>query len=472
MKFLDYIKISFKNITRQKARTILTVLAIVIGAMSVIIMVSLVVSAKKVMIKQLESIGALTLVTVSGNPDMERGGNLLDANSGGDASDGKKLDDTVLQELKNMNHVEDVTPAASIWAKSMKLEGQEKKTWPSILAYDVETNVLDLPVLHGRKLQKGDMDKIVVGVDVLKKFGYEDKPQDAIGKNMVFILDGNMTPDWGPLPEKPPMNQDKDWWDEQSKKTKEIKAEIVGVVSGGMDSNQSFVSLDWARKMQTQVRWEYDEEAGKKFREQGVDTGRMDFQKIYKEDMIAKNGYATILLKADSTKNVAILGEEIKKKGYGVATAEDIIEEMGKIFTVLGIISGTIGGIALFVAAIGIINTMIMAIYERTREIGVMRACGATKSTIRRLFTFEAALFGFFGGLVGLLVSFGLAKIGNIIFDKIAASESLPVSDFISFPLWLIVGVVAFTTFVGFLSGLYPAHRAAKLDPVEALRYE
>lgn len=473
MKFLDYLKISFKNITRQRARTILTTLAIVIGAMSVIIMVSLVVSARKVMIKQLESIGALTLVTVSGNPDMERGGGLLDTNGGGDSSDGKKLDDAVVKELRETDHVVSVTPTANIWAKSMKLEGQEKKTWPNVLAYDVDSSVLDLPVLYGRGLKKGDMDKIVVGTDVLKTFGFEDNPEDAVGKNMTFILDGYNNPDWGPAPEKPPIDGDnKAWWEAQEKKTKEIKAEIVGIVNGGMDSRQSFVTLDWAKRMQTQVRWEYDEEKNKEYREKGIDTSNMNFQKVVKEDMISKNGYATILLKVDNPKNVVQVGEEIKKKGFGVATAEDIIKEISKVLTVIGIIAGTIGGIALFVAAIGIINTMIMAIYERTREIGVMRACGATKSTIRKLFTFEAAFFGFFGGIIGLIVSFGLAKIANIILDKVAESESLPVSDFISFPVWLVFGVVAFTTFIGFLSGIYPAHRAAKLDPVEALRYE
>ena len=474
MKFLDYIKIAYKNLTRQKARTILTIIAIVIGSMSVIIMLSLVISAKRVLVAQLESIGAFTLVTVTGSSDMQGGGGLITAGNG-DPSEGKKLDDAILDEFKSKDHVVAATPVVSVWAKSMKLEGQDKKTWANVMGYEVDAGVFDIPILAGQGLKKGNMDKIVVGTDTLRTFGYADKPNDVIGKNMILLLDGGSSPDWGPLPQKPPQNADKDWWDTQSKNPKEIKAEIVGV-SGGMEASQNYISMDWARKLQTQVRWEYDNEAQKKAQEEnkGKDQkfNNMSFQVLVKEDMIKEKGYGSIILKIDNTKNVVAVGEEIKKQGYGVSTAEDMLEEVSKIFTVLGLLAGVIGGISLFVAAIGIINTMIMATYERTREIGVMRACGARRKTVRRLFTFEAALLGFMGGCVGLLVSYGLAKIGNVIAGKIAVAQSLPVSGFIIFPIWLILGVVAFTTLIGLLAGLYPAHRAARLDPVEALRYE
>lgn len=470
MRFFDYIKTAFRNLKRQKLRTFLTVIAIVIGSLSVIIMLSLVIGVRRVMINQLESIGGLTLVTVTGSDNMEGGGDLLSSGNGGDNSDGKKLDDTVLAEFKSIENVSSATPVANIWAKSMKLEGQEKRTWANTLAYDIESNVFQVPIIHGRALEKGDMDKIVVGVETLKAFGYKDRPAEAVGKNMIFIMDGYNTPDWGPLPEKPPTNANKEWWDEQGKIQKEVKAEIVGVTSGGTDSRQNFITLDWARKMQTQVRWEWDEEANKNC--QGDECKNMDVQKLVKEDMILKNGYGSIILKADNTKNVKAIGEEIKKDGYGVTTAEEMLDEITKIFTTVGIVAGVIGGISLFVAAIGIINTMIMATYERTREIGVMRACGATRAAIRRLFTIEASLLGFFGGVIGLIVSYLLSLLGNFIADKIATSESIPISGIITFPIWLIIGVVVFTTIIGLLSGLYPAHRAAKLDPVEALRYE
>lgn len=470
MRFFDYIKVALKNLQRRKSRTFLTIFAIVIGAVSVVIMLSLVIGAKRVLVSQLESIGGLTLITVNSSPDMQGGGDLFSPGNS-DNSEGKKIDDKVVSDLKKMNHVADATPTASVWAKSMKLEGQDKKTWPNIIGYDVGSNVFEVPIVAGRGLEKGDMDKIVVGMDTLKTFRIDSNPRDAIGKDIILLMDGSMTPDWGPEPPKPPENGDnKSWWDEQSKKQKEIKVTIVGVTRSGMGGSQNYISLDFARRMQTQVRWEFDESSKEKCKEGPCPMSNT--QKLVKEDMLAKNGYGAVMLKADNTKNVKNVGEEIKKLGFGVTTAQDMLDQISKIFTAIGLLTGAIGGISLFVAALGIINTMIMATYERTREIGVMRACGSTKATIRRLFTFEAAMIGFFGGLVGLFISYLLSLVGNFVADKIATSQSVPISGIIQFPLWLIFGVIGFTTLIGMFAGLYPAHRAAKLDPVEALRYE
>ena len=194
--------------------------------------------------------------------------------------------------------------------------------------------------------------------------------------------------------------------------------------------------------------------------------------KLVKTNQYAERGYGAAIAKADNTDNVKSVGDALKKMGYGVTTAQDMLDGISKMFLALSIVFGVIGGISLFVAAIGIINTMAMAIYERTREIGVMRACGATKSTVRRLFTFEAALLGFLGGAIGLAVSYGIAQLGNVLADHFATSLNIPIKGLLTFPLWLILGALAFTTIVGFLAGVFPAMRAARLDPVEALRYE
>jgi len=115
---------------------------------------------------------------------------------------------------------------------------------------------------------------------------------------------------------------------------------------------------------------------------------------------------------------------------------------------------------------------MVMAILERTREIGVMRAVGARRSTVSRLFTFEAALLGFLGGLIGLAVGYGAILAANPFVNHQLQSNNVQSSNIIILPVWLAIGVVALTTVIGLLAGLYPARRAAKLDPVEALHYE
>jgi len=133
------------------------------------------------------------------------------------------------------------------------------------------------------------------------------------------------------------------------------------------------------------------------------------------------------------------------------------------------IIGGGPGGL---VAAVGIINTMVMAVMERTKEIGIMKAVGASKRDIRRLFIFEAGLLGFWGGVFGLGSGYGLTVIANYFVNQQMSSEGFAITNIAVLPLWLALGVVAFTTLIGIAAGLYPAIRAAKKNPVDALHSE
>jgi putative ABC transport system permease protein len=189
-------------------------------------------------------------------------------------------------------------------------------------------------------------------------------------------------------------------------------------------------------------------------------------------DVLAANGYDSLTVKVDNAKNAASVAAAIRHYGVGAADAQSFIKSQLAIFNIVGAIVGGIGGIALVVAAVGVVNTMVMAILERTREIGVMRAVGAKRSTISRLFTIEASILGFFGGLLGLGIGYVLVLVANPILNKQLSVNSIKSNNIISLPLWLILTVLAVTTVIGMLSGLYPARRAAKLDPVEALRYE
>ncbi|OGY86134.1 MAG: hypothetical protein A3G01_02125 [Candidatus Kerfeldbacteria bacterium RIFCSPLOWO2_12_FULL_43_9] len=196
---------------------------------------------------------------------------------------------------------------------------------------------------------------------------------------------------------------------------------------------------------------------------------------IVTEDELDKRGYGMLIVRADSTQTVVGVASDIEKLenlGLGTITPQDMLDELQKIFTVLGVILTAIGGISLAVASLGIINTMVMATYERTREIGVMRACGARRSTIRNLFTMEASLIGFLGGMIGVGILFGMVKIGNIYGNQFLEEQNIPLQNIIDPPLWLTLGVIGFTTIIGTIAGLYPAFRAARLNPVDALRHE
>lgn len=483
MKFFDYIRLALKNLSRQKTRTFLTITAITVGSLSIILMVSLLTGIRQSLMDMFQSMDAFSLATVIPDPNaVEEGGGSLITSGNGDLSDtAKMLDDAALTTLRALPHVVDATPiGGSIWINSMTLEGESKKMWASLIAFEPETKVFQMPLQAGRKLTNDDMDKIVVGSRFLKTYGYADHPEDIIGQKVVLLMKngGGSAPDWGPPPEEPPQNADKAWWEEQSKKEIMITAEIVGVAqNSGFDDSQNYINIAWAQKLMTQVRWEWDDSEMKACEDNQkngawVDCSSYGGMKLIKDDQYSKNGYGSIILKADDPKNLASISAAVSKLGYGVSTAEDMVAEIDKVFMGVGIVLSIIGGISLFVAAIGIINTMVMATYERTREIGVMRACGATRATIRRLFTFEAALLGLIGGIFGLLFSIIVGKVGINIADKYATDTPIPIDNIAQFPWWLVVGVLCFATFVGLFSGLYPAIRAARLNPVDALRYE
>lgn len=493
MKFIDYIRLSLRNLSRQKSRTVLTIMAITVGSLSVILMASILFSARQYLMDMLNEMGAFELVTVVQDPNSTDTGGLISGGNGGGDTSLKKLDDTVLSDIKEIKHVVSATPTLSVWFKTMRLEGNDKKQWASLLSYTPSSEVFDVPLLAGRNLVDTDLDKIVVGKNFLNVYGDPKNPDALIGKKVVLMRDGGEFPDWGALPPQPPQNADKSWWDENMNKAMEINAEIVGVAdNAAMDDKQSYISLAWGKRLMTSVRWESDDSARKACEEKQQQIAQQQKENgnfsefngdackntnkmtlIKDTSNLTRTGYGSIIIKVDDKDSAKAVGEEVAKMGFGANTAEQMIKQINQTMFAISLVLGAIGGISLFVAAIGIINTMVMATYERIREIGVMRACGATRAMIRRLFTFEAALLGFWGGVFGLALSIILTWLAKFIISSNGTDVgNLPIEKLGNYPLWLVLSVIAFTTLVGMLSGLGPAIRAAKLNPVEALRYE
>jgi ABC-type transport system, involved in lipoprotein release, permease component len=185
-----------------------------------------------------------------------------------------------------------------------------------------------------------------------------------------------------------------------------------------------------------------------------------------------RNGYPAAYINIENKDNADVIVDEVKKLGYGGAAGQEEINSQSQAFTILGAVLGGIGGIALLVAAIGVINTMVMATLERTREIGIMRATGATKSTVRSLFTVEAGVLGFMGGLFGIVLSFGVAILLNGVLNQQLEDGGISERNIITIPPQISIIVILVTTLIGMVAGRLPARRAANLDPVEALRYE
>ncbi|HVA16991.1 MAG TPA: FtsX-like permease family protein, partial [Candidatus Dormibacteraeota bacterium] len=162
----------------------------------------------------------------------------------------------------------------------------------------------------------------------------------------------------------------------------------------------------------------------------------------------------------------------IKEMGFSTFSLLDTTRNLRLFFTVIDLLLGIFGSLALLVATLGIVNTLVMAILERRREIGVFKALGADDRDIKQLFFAEAGVMGLAGGIAGVtlgwLIGKGLTWGTNIYLSR----RNLPWVNISSVPLWLALGAVAFAIVVSLVAGLYPASRAARLNPVEALRYE
>jgi putative ABC transport system permease protein len=191
----------------------------------------------------------------------------------------------------------------------------------------------------------------------------------------------------------------------------------------------------------------------------------------------AQDGYDMAMVIAEDRDQVIDIAEQISNLGFMANTPQEFIQGVNSFFVVLQVIFGGVGGVALLVAAIGIANTMTMAILERTREIGLMKAVGATNRDVLSIFLGEAAGIGFIGGVGGILLGVLAGKLINVLGSVYMAgqsSASYGMGSGISVvtPAWLILFAIAFSTLIGLLSGLYPALRAASLVPVRALKYE
>jgi len=183
--------------------------------------------------------------------------------------------------------------------------------------------------------------------------------------------------------------------------------------------------------------------------------------------------YSSVYVRVKKMEEVTTVRKVIEDDmGLGVFSIADELKEMKQVFLIMDGLLGAIGTVALIIAALGIINTMIMSILERTREIGIMKAVGGSENQIKLIFFVEAAFIGLIGALFGLALGWVVSRIANIIINTKLRPLDTPEVDLFYFPLWLIAGAIAFSILVSLAAGLYPAIRAARIDPVKALRHD
>jgi putative ABC transport system permease protein len=182
--------------------------------------------------------------------------------------------------------------------------------------------------------------------------------------------------------------------------------------------------------------------------------------------------YSSVSVRVKNPSQIQTIEDAVKKMGFNTFSILDASKSIQQFFTILDRFLGIFGSLALVVAFIGIVNTLVMAVLERRREIGIMKAIGASDSDVKKLFFAEAGAMGILGGIIGVALGWAIGQVINLGTNIYLKSQSFPPEHFWSVPWWLVAFALVFSFLVSLAAGLYPAGRAARLDPVQALRYE
>jgi ABC-type antimicrobial peptide transport system permease subunit len=395
--------------------------------------------------------------------------NVSQSYNGGGPSGSKsaKLDDKAIDSMSKISGVSAVTP---ILDSSMKIVSGRYGAYAQVVGIIPETmKEFEFNIKEGRSLIEGDELNLVMGSSVPLQFydlkarnffypGPNDKPKvDVMNDKLVMTFDmsyGEKRPNTSepiaPGGKKP-------------KPPKVYKVKVVGLIKeGSMDKDYCvYMNIYELKKLiQENSKGQSNQE-----------------KQMYGYGMLGnnnQNGYQRAMVKVKNMDDVQSAQAKIKEMGFEAYSLTDYLESMKKTSQTMQMVLGGIGGISLLVAALGITNTMVMSIYERTREIGVMKVIGAELKDIRRIFLFESGMIGFVGGVLGLGFSYLMSMILNTfaggLFNFMGpVSQGSKISIV---PMWLALFSLVFATLVGLISGFYPARRAMKLSAIEAIRVE
>ena len=445
MKFLDLLRMSSSNFWKRKVRTILTVLGVVIGVAAIVVMISLGLGLSRSLTAQYESYGSLTQVTVQ-EP----------WNSSSDEEQ-KRLDDKLVAEIEAMDHVESVYPVMSLNALA-KCGGYEGYLQIQALPKKAFED-MNIDVGEGRLPGQDEELTFFYGCQVLQNFSSKNGqdywstgvlPDIDLMRDPIFTIfdmdayyQSQGTQQEGTTPVAPP------------------KKYLIPVCGVEASNEEGYSQYGW---------YTYCD----------IDMLIQELKRIFKNKVIpgqpsTKTGkpykeifYNELRVNVDDMDHVLEIQNYLTDMGYEAYSNAEWLESEQKTMGYIQAVLGGIGAVSLLIAAIGITNTMMMSIYERTKEIGVMKVLGCDLRNIRSLFLMEAGFIGLIGGGIGLVLSYLISAVIN----RVVASASEYMQGISYIPFWLAGLSLVFAVLVGMISGFFPARRAMRLSPLAAIRNE
>lgn len=422
MTFGDMTRAALRNLGRRKVRTALTSTGVIVGILTIVTMVSLGVGVQREIEQQFAQLG---LENVFVRPRTTEGDNFFTQFSIPERQN--PISPEVVAQWRELPDVERVTPLISL---------------------DGVVTLLQFPTLGGEA--PGGLRSVQVNPPFSFPDPFERPPEALAGTLEIDEAGGEVVLDRNVVPANVTPEE-------------AIGAPVNIVLRSPRGEEEAFpltisgVSDRGDGDVQVAV----------------ADMAAMKSWWFNLPDYLASQGYDFAVVSAQNVGEAANLVRRFREDGFRVQSLELILDTANRAFAVINIMLASVGGLALFVACLGIINTMIMAIYERTREIGTLKAIGASRGDIRWLFMLEAGMIGLIGGAIGVVGGWVLGIGLNRLIQWYIEQQDLPVSaDFFVVTWWLALAALGFAALVGIVAGLYPANRAARLDPLVALRYE
>jgi len=468
VKIYDLTELAVRNLRESLLRNSLTTVGISVGVASLVAMLSLGIGLQQLASRRLQKSGLFDTVVVTSRRDL-RSFNREQENSGPNPADSPTLDETARQNIERLPDVQEAFPDIR-FITELRLEGKAHLTMVAGMPYSAKNNdafdgmpgrffssdmapevVIQKAFaeeLLGRKRQPGADDVNVsevanplLGKELVMRYAERTAAPDGEAKASQDNHGGNQIEDMAAY----------------SVISHEQTLKIVGVADLDPDSMRGaararvFMPLKLAQELHVMQPSDLR------------DTTRA-FGNV--------PTYMTVSVRVKSPKQVPAVESAIKKMGFNTFSIVDATRSLRQFFAVLDLFLGIFGSLALAVASIGIVNTLVMAILERRREIGIMKALGASDIDVKKLFFAEAGAMGILGGVVGVALGWTIGRVINIGTNIYLKQQNFPPEQIWFVPWWLVTGAIVFAFVVSLLSGLYPAARAARLDPVQALRYE